>query len=169
MRWDYREIGKREGTCSGSACLPENVSYDCISYAYDLCTHAGSASGLEPVLYAMTNCFGLSGIYSRYQLSLWTELLRGRGNTLYIRVCDEKTQGCGEPSPSHKTRHVSLLRSLIFEPQYSVSPGHLIVILYTYVLTRICSSALDHLFLVNCLPGVLALVVTLISQAFFIF
>lgn len=82
---------------------------------------------------------------------------RKREYALYTSVC-EKTQGCGEPRPSHKTRHVLLLRSLIFEPQYSVSPGYLIVMLYTYLLTRICPSALDDLSLVNCLPGVLALV-----------
>ena len=29
----------------------------------DLCTYAGSASGLEPVLYAIVNYFGLSDIY----------------------------------------------------------------------------------------------------------
>lgn len=84
-------IGRRQDTCSGSACLAKNVSYDCISCVWDLCTYAGSASGLEPVLYAIRSYYRLSDIDFSPSIVLADCVVEMKsGNTLYIRACDDE-------------------------------------------------------------------------------
>ena len=145
MRRDYRISGRGEDTWSGSACLTENVSYDCIFDVWDLCTHAGSASGLEPVLYAITNYSGLSDIQFSPSIVLTDCVVKMRSGIRFIYEGNEEDSRL-RPTPQNAAR---LLASLChhFEPQSSVSPGHSINISYTYLLSRICLCALDVSFI----------------------
>ena len=123
-----------------------------------MCTHAGSASGLEPVLYAITNYFGLSDIDFSPSIVFAECVVKMGGGIRFIYEGYEEDSRLrrAQPTPQNAARLLASL-SHHFEPQSSVSPGHSIIILHTYLLSRICLCALDVSLIPNCLYGVQAL------------